>query len=323
MYRILRANFDGLASDAVPVPPPPRKNDGKAEYFSGRRVTKLQHNKGEDHGAMTVWYVDEDGKTDAIVADLVIGADGLHSTVRSMVHTTAARKEYSGYVTWRGTVPENEVSPQMAAYFERRMTLNLLSRSYIVIYIIPRDSGSFEAGSRLINWVWYQNISDPSLELTEVLTDISGRTHSNTVPAGLVHSEVWRQHLAARIDQMSAPVSKLISSTEKVFVTKVNDALCDQAVFCDGKVVLVGDALSTFRPHLAVATEQGAKNCLGLGRVWNGEISLQEWEQEAMAHATKTWSVSRVLGTWFLRGWVEFFRVLGAHLVALARMKSG
>ena len=322
MYRILRANFDGLASDAVPVPPPARKGDGKAEYLSGSRVTKLQHNKGEDHGAMTVWYVDGDGKTDSIVADLVIGADGLHSTVRNLVHTPAARKEYSGYVAWRGTVPENEVSPQVAAYFEQRMTLNLLSRSYIVIYIIPRDSGSFEAGSRLINWVWYQNMSDPSPELTEVLTDIDGRTHSNTVPAGLVRPEVWKQHLAARVDQMSAPVSNLISSTERVFVTKVNDALCDQAVFCDGKVVLVGDALSTFRPHLAVATEQGAKHCLGLGRVWNGEISLQEWEKEAMAHGTKTWSVSRVLGTWFIRGWAEFFRVLGAHLVALVRMKS-
>ncbi|KAK3986771.1 zeaxanthin epoxidase, chloroplastic [Cladorrhinum sp. PSN332] len=322
MYRVLRANFDGLASDAVPNPPPARDGDGKAEYLSGKKVTKLDYGQDQNDGGVTVWFVDEDGATDSITADLVIGADGLHSTVRTLVEAPT-KKEYSGYVTWRGTVPENELPGEMAGYFARRITLNLLSRSYIVIYVIPRDAGSFEPGSRLINWVWYQNFADPSPELTQVLTDINGQTHGNTVPAGLVRPEIWKHYLAARIGSMAAPVAKLIGSSEKVFVTKVNDSICDKAVYHDGKVLLVGDALTTFRPHFALATEQGGRHCLGLGKVWNGEVSLEEWEKEATKHATKTWLLSRVLGTWFLRGWVELLGTLWMYVVALVSLKLG
>ncbi|KAK4221514.1 zeaxanthin epoxidase, chloroplastic [Podospora fimiseda] len=319
MYRILRANFDGLASDAVPSPPPARDGDGKADYRSGKKVTNLEY---VGRGGVTVCFIGEDGKTDSIAADMVIGADGLHSTIRTLVEAPV-KKEYSGYVTWRGTVPENELPEAMAEYFARRITLNLLSRSYIVIYVIPRDAGSFEPGSRLVNWVWYQNFADPSPELNEALTDINGQTHGNTVPVGLVRPEIWKHYLAARIGSMAAPVAKLIGSSEKVFVTKVNDSLCDKAVHHSGKVVLVGDALTTFRPHFALATEQAARHCLGLGKVWNGEMSFDHWEKEATGHATKTWLMSRVLGMWFLRGWVELLGTLWVYVVALVSLKLG
>ncbi|WP_350276419.1 FAD-dependent monooxygenase [Kribbella sp. HUAS MG21] len=38
-------------------------------------------------------------------ADLVVGADGIHSTVRSRLWPTAKRPEYAGYTTWRFITP--------------------------------------------------------------------------------------------------------------------------------------------------------------------------------------------------------------------------
>jgi len=138
LYRILRANFDGLASEAVPNPPPPREGDGAAEYRSGQRVTSLEY----EDGAVTVGFVDPDGVEGSLTADLVIGADGVHSTVRDLVHAPTTGVEYSGYVAWRGTVRESDLPPEVAAYFTPRTTLNFLRDTYIVtsVYLPPLPS---------------------------------------------------------------------------------------------------------------------------------------------------------------------------------------
>lgn len=127
LYRILRANFDGLASEAVPNPPPARDGDGKAEYRAGQRVTTLRY----ENGVVTVGFVGKDGVSGSLTADLVIGADGMHSTVRDLVQAPTV-KEYSGYIAWRGTVCESELPPRTIDYFSNRTSSNLLSRSYII-----------------------------------------------------------------------------------------------------------------------------------------------------------------------------------------------
>ncbi len=127
LYRILRANFDGLASEAVPSPPPAKDGDGKAEYRAGQRATSLQY----ENGAVTVGFVGEDGASGSLTADLVIGADGMHSSVRGLVHAQTA-KEYSGYVAWRGTVCENDLPPETSQYFASRTCANVLKNTYIV-----------------------------------------------------------------------------------------------------------------------------------------------------------------------------------------------
>ncbi|KAH6850706.1 hypothetical protein B0I37DRAFT_444688 [Chaetomium sp. MPI-CAGE-AT-0009] len=256
LYRILRANYDGLASDGIPSPPPPRKGDGKAEYRSGKKVTNLQ----DKDGVVTVSFVDQDGTEGSLTADLVIGADGVHSTVRTLLQVPTI-KEYSGYVAWRGTVLERDLPPETVAYFADRPTLSFLKQTYLVTYPIPPDTGTFTPSTRLLNWVWYSNAADP----TPLLTDITGHTHSTTVPTGLVPPLLWQSQLAGTVSQMPRHLAALVCATqaESVFVTRVSDALCARAVHCGGRVVLVGDALAAFRPHVAVATEQAARHCLG------------------------------------------------------------
>ncbi|KAH6640998.1 hypothetical protein F5144DRAFT_641584 [Chaetomium tenue] len=310
LYRILRANYDGLASDAVPNPPPPRKGDGKAEYRSGQKLTNLQDN----HDSVTVTFIDQDGTEDSLTADLVIGADGLHSTVRTLVQASTI-KEYSGYVAWRGTVLERDLPPETVAYFDGRPTLSFLRKTYLVSYPIPPDAGTFTRTTRLLNWVWYSHAPHP----TPLLTDLTGHVHSNTIPTGLVSPSLWRAQLARTLPQMPPHLATLVAATrdDAVFVTRVNDAVCEGAVYGGGRVLLVGDALATFRPHFAVATEQAAGHCLGLGRVWRGEWKLGEWEGEVVRYGRRMWMASRVLGVWGLGGWWEFWGVLGRFVGVL------
>lgn len=131
LYRLLRANFDGLASPVCPAPPAPRDGDGAGHYLAGKRATELKYSK--EDGVTTVYYVDvTTGEAGEIKADLVIGADGVHSTVRKLVQAPITKK-YAGYVSWRGTVRESAVSKATAEYFHDRMTFALLKNSYIVL----------------------------------------------------------------------------------------------------------------------------------------------------------------------------------------------
>ncbi|KAL2164674.1 hypothetical protein VTH06DRAFT_3891 [Thermothelomyces fergusii] len=357
IYRILRANFDGLASAAVPRPPLPREGDGEAEYRPGHRVTGINYDRAR--GLVTVRFVGLDGAEGSLTADLVIGADGMHSTVRHLIGAPVV-KEYSGYVAWRGTVAEGDLPPDVAEYFASRTCINLLGDTYIVSYAVPPESGSFAPGSRLINWVWYYNLPEGSDALAEVLTDTEGRLHTNTVPAGRVRPDVWRKHLAATLPAMAAPYAALLSATAcpgsgsgsgdggdsttttaaatkggsssssgsaGVFVTRINDALSDQAAFFDGHVVLVGDALAGFRPHFAVAAEQAARHCLALARAWEqrrgGPGPVQQWAAEAVAYGRRTWLLSRLLGHFGLGRWSELGWTLVLYVACLARLALG
>ncbi|KAK4157188.1 zeaxanthin epoxidase, chloroplastic [Chaetomidium leptoderma] len=303
LYRILRANFDGLASDAVPNPPPPRKGDGKAEYRSGKKVTKLEY----ENGLVTVGFVGEDGTEETLKADLVIGADGVHSTVRTLLQAPTT-KEYSGYVAWRGTILEKDLPPETAAYFANRTCINLLKKTYIVCYAIPPDTGTFHPSTRLLNWVWYSTPSSPPsiLTLNSILTSTQSTTtttpHKTTVPTGLVRPAIWQaQKLSTTtgLPLAAPPFAQLLAATptRSVFVTKVTDALCDRAVFWEGKVVLVGDALATFRPHFAVATEQAARAPLDalMGHSWMTVTQASHRASSSQSVTQGGWSTAGVL----------------------------
>ena len=112
---ILRANFDCHVSKACPIPPEPIGGPGESIYLSGKCVTGVQFT-GEK---VLVQYTDVLSQShDSIVSDLVIAADGSSSTIRNIIWPKV-RRHYSGYVSWRGTVPESQVSVATSDYFDK------------------------------------------------------------------------------------------------------------------------------------------------------------------------------------------------------------
>lgn len=130
LYLILRANFDGLKSETVREPPGPKKGDGLVEYRPGKRVVGLTYEQKE--GMVTVRFVDVlTGEEGHVSAGTVVAADGVHSTVARILKVPT-RKEYAGYIAWRGTVPERLLSPETIEYFSNRLNFSLLKGMYFI-----------------------------------------------------------------------------------------------------------------------------------------------------------------------------------------------
>jgi 2-polyprenyl-6-methoxyphenol hydroxylase-like FAD-dependent oxidoreductase len=126
---ILRANFDGSRSKAVPIAPKAEEGDGVAEYRSGARVIALK-----DVGdRVEVQY--EDAHSQAVVtisAGLVVVADGGNSSMRKLLMPNVRRK-YAGYLCWRGTIPERSIDTEgFNEKYGEKAAFHFMRRSYLI-----------------------------------------------------------------------------------------------------------------------------------------------------------------------------------------------
>jgi hypothetical protein len=95
---------------------------------------------------------------------------------------------------------------------------------------------------------------------------------------------------------MIAPLAEIVTKTLRPFVTKVGEAQCEQATFFDGRLVLIGDAFTSFRSHRGMASEQAARHCWEMDRVWRGEITQEQRDSEAVFYARRFILVNRLIG---------------------------
>ena len=128
LYYRLRANFDGLQSDFCPNPPPASEFEGSAVYDLGKKATNVVY----VDGLVTVEFEDLiRGGSGSTHGDMVIVADGSNSSVRRSL-VTKPERAYSGYVAWRGTVAEREVSEETRKLFDKRFNGFTMQQGYIV-----------------------------------------------------------------------------------------------------------------------------------------------------------------------------------------------
>jgi 2-polyprenyl-6-methoxyphenol hydroxylase-like FAD-dependent oxidoreductase len=292
LYARLRSCYDGYVSKIYPQPPAPLKGDGKAIYSHCKEVIDIRRTDAGSKQQMVLSVLDRDTRelTD-VKADMVIGADGPDSFVRSK-YLPRVKRQYVGYIAWRGTVPESEVSQSTRELFHRSITLQLVSMEHCMIYAIPGPDGSLEPGKRLLNVVWYLNESEASLQ--EILIDgLDGHRHRNTVPAGHVREDIWAARLRhARQSGLTAPLLEVLHRIERPFLQVITDFCSPRATFEDGKVLLVGDALTLFRPHTALSGTQAAFDAMRVQDYVSGKISVQQWEADVVGFARLHWSQS-------------------------------
>ncbi|KAH8654637.1 hypothetical protein BGZ60DRAFT_547229 [Tricladium varicosporioides] len=240
LYSILRANFDGHVSKACPVLPEPITCLGESIYLSGKQVTGVQFT-GEK---VLVQFTDVSSqRRDETVSDLVIAADGSSSTIRNFIFPKV-RRCYSGYVTWRGTVPESQVSTATSDYFDECAKIfQHLPKGYMLLQN-PIGRCNIPPGGRLINSVWYHCMAEGSKDLRDAVTDVNGKEHLNTVPQGVLQPRVWKKQKAIGLAHVPPPFAEVFEQTKTTFVTKVNDVASSKAVVRN-KLFFVGDALCT------------------------------------------------------------------------------
>jgi len=106
LYNSLRANFDGKAESGFIDGVEKKEGDGNAKYLHGMQVLSLQDVGSE---GVEVNCVNKEGGKVTMTANLLVGADGASSTIRGLFLPEITR-EHVGYVAWRGTVTQDQVS---------------------------------------------------------------------------------------------------------------------------------------------------------------------------------------------------------------------
>lgn len=215
--------------------------------------------------------------------DLLVCADGASSTGRALL-LPDVKPVYAGYVGWRGTVPECEVTTATRQALDAAITYHLMPNSHILAYPIPAADGSVAVGRRLINFVWYRNVPEgPSLE--ELLIDRDGTRRDISVPPGAVQQRFIDQMREAAAG-LPKPFHEVVMKTTEPFIQPILDIQVPRMAF--GRVCLIGDAAFTARPHAAAGTAKAAADAWALAdavREAAGDVvrTLREWEPRQLA----------------------------------------
>ncbi|KAL5348507.1 hypothetical protein ACLOAV_005923 [Pseudogymnoascus australis] len=277
-YHIMRANFDGIKSGYCDQVPEPLPTDGKAVHLHDHKVTSFN----EEGNGVRVYFEKGDGSKGSLFADLLVGADGASSTIREIL-VPEVKRTYVGYIALRGTVLETEATDAAREAFQEKSALFHAPAIQILAYTMPGGNGSVKPGNRLLNWVYYVNL--PSSELAEVLTDIDGVQHHNTVPPGKLNPKFWEKQKQIARETLCPQFADLVCDTKKPFVQAITDAISPNNEFLGGKVVLIGDALAGFRAHTAASTSQAAFDAMILADMIENKVSREKWKLETMGFA--------------------------------------
>ena len=150
-------------------------------------------------------------------------------------------------------------------------------------YTIPGKDGSLD--KRLRNWVWYRNFAEDGGELRDVLLDCKQRNHKSSLPPGTLRKDVWERQRRLAQEVLDAHSAELVSKTTKPFFQAITEVIPEKASFCDGRLLIVGDALAVIRPLSGMGTGQAANSALLWKRVLLDEIELDDWERAVLEYA--------------------------------------
>ena len=238
-------------------------------------------------------------------ADLVVFADGITSPSRRRI-SPESRLEYSGYVGWRGTVPERDVTAETFELLRDSISYSFGPHTHINVYPIPSPDGGLAEGTRLLNYVWYRNVSEGHA-LDELMTDKRGFIAGVSLHPGQVQDR-FVDEMRSAAEQMLAPAAaEVVLRTEQPYLQAVYDVGAHQMAM--GRVALVGDAASAARPHAAAGTAKAAANAWALHDALSESSDVAEalakWEpgqlelaQRLLRRVKEMGTRSQVTGTW-------------------------
>ena len=275
VYRMLRAAF-----------PPALYHRGKglARFEQTDRLVKVQF---------------ADGTTTE--GDLLVGADGIRSTVRQQCLSDLAPL-YVGYVAWRALIAEAALPPAIHEELFNYMSFCLPPGEQFLGYPVTGAEDGLRLGHRRYNIVWYRPAEEKS-KLQWLLTDERSVTHPISIPPPLIRREAIAE-MRADAERLIAPqllaVARLIDAP---ILQPIYDLATPRMAF--GRVAIIGDAAFVARPHVAAGVAKAADDAAAL-------VAALVAEQDVMA-ALKRFEAERLPSG---RRIIEHARHLGAYLQA-------
>jgi 2,6-dihydroxypyridine 3-monooxygenase len=244
---------------------------GRDDYHLGHTVVDLQ----QDLDQATLTF--ENGNSASF--DFAIFADGITSTGRNLMFPDVS-PGYSGYIGWRGTVIESDLSEESMELMGDALGYCFVDDGHICMYPIPGPNGELNIGSRLMNYVYYQNVPEGAL-LDDMMTGSDGVRGLVSVPPGKVQEKFIDEMKAHATATLPPATAELVIKTAQPYVQVVFDVRVDNMV--TGRVALLGDAAFVARPHAAAGSAKAADDAWALFDAFNNSDSdipstLAHWE---------------------------------------------
>ena len=213
------------------------------------------YNNDNDH--VLAHFVDSDGKEQKVEGSILVGADGLHSSVRAQMHPNDGPPKWGGAVMWRGTTQAKPI--RTGASF---VLLGKLEQRFVCYPISQPDPIT---GKAIINWI---------AELTYDTSKEWGHSDWNTqvpIEKFINYFSEWSYEWL--------DVPQLIREASAVYEYPMVDR-DPLTTWVDGRCVLVGDAAHVMYP----VGSNGASQAIVDTRVLGSAFVKHGLDQTALLH---------------------------------------
>ena len=264
-----------------------REQISNDDYFMGDDCIKIEQNEDK---AIAFF---ENGKKKE--TDLIIVANGIKSELRTYVDNKA-HPQYAGYVGWRGVVNEEEISKNsletLSNYFIVVLPYNQQIASYPIAGV---GKNPFKIGERRINWIWYKPV--PQKKLKEILLGKSGQQFEDGIPPNEIREEIVNDLFMEAEEKLPPQLVELVKITKQPLIQPIFDL--QSMKMKNGRVVTIGDAAFTARPHVGMGVTKAAMDAFTLSEYLEDSSNLDDldkWEHSRLKESQFIVNRSRKLG---------------------------
>ena len=264
-----------------------REQISNDDYFMGDDCIKIEQNEDK---AIAFF---ENGKKKE--TDLIIVANGIKSELRTYVDNKAY-PQYAGYVGWRGVVNEEEISKNSLETLSNYFIVVLPYNQQIASYPIAGEGKNpFKIGERRINWIWYKPV--PQKKLKEILLGKSGQQFEDGIPPNEIREEIVIDLFKEAEEKLPPQLVELVKITKQPLIQPIFDL--QSMKMKNGRVVTIGDAAFTARPHVGMGVTKAAMDAFTLSEYLEDSSNLDDldkWEHSRLKESQFIVNRSRKLG---------------------------